>query len=443
MKKASCFLLVFVLLACFTVIPAMVTNTNQSAEYIRMMNRNASTDLDAVLFNPAGLARLADGTYLYLSSQTIWQSREVTATFPKYNRGTFKGDTFVPSFPNAYFVRKRGALALFAGFMPIGGGGSADFPKGLPSFDYQLARLVGFPATLLVPKGLDPDLADSVGTITGYAVDAAFTGSSIYFAGQTGVAYALNKALSLALGVRFVYASNTYVGELKNSVLKAQHGDIAGFIPDMAVDSKRTGSAYTAVLGLNFSPSEALNIGVRYEPITKLQVVAATAEDGTKGVIDETGMFPDGVKYDEDIPPQLGLGVSFQIAPRLRTEASFNYFMNTQCDWDGDEANVTNDFNAGIGFEFALNEALSLSSGYLYSTTGATPEYNTDLDFGLGSNSLGVGLRYALNPKTTLSLATSNTFYTEGHNDDLDTDFEERYQKTAFVIALGLQFKLK
>ncbi|NTV78917.1 MAG: hypothetical protein HGA25_07260, partial [Clostridiales bacterium] len=41
----------------------LVTNTNQSAMYTRLQNRNASTDIDAVYFNPAGLTKLGNGFF--------------------------------------------------------------------------------------------------------------------------------------------------------------------------------------------------------------------------------------------------------------------------------------------------------------------------------------------------------------------------------------------
>lgn len=50
----------------------IVTNTNQSAQYIRTLNRNASTCIDAVYFNPAGLTMLGDGLHFSLSNQSIF-----------------------------------------------------------------------------------------------------------------------------------------------------------------------------------------------------------------------------------------------------------------------------------------------------------------------------------------------------------------------------------
>ncbi|MDZ7371630.1 MAG: aromatic hydrocarbon degradation protein, partial [candidate division KSB1 bacterium] len=60
----------------------VVTNSNQSAQFIRSMARNASTEIDAVYYNPAGLANLADGWHFALYNQTIIQEKKVNNTFP-------------------------------------------------------------------------------------------------------------------------------------------------------------------------------------------------------------------------------------------------------------------------------------------------------------------------------------------------------------------------
>ena len=46
--------------------------TNWSAEYIRTLNRNAATDsADIVMYNPAGVMKMADGFYGNVSAQYI------------------------------------------------------------------------------------------------------------------------------------------------------------------------------------------------------------------------------------------------------------------------------------------------------------------------------------------------------------------------------------
>ena len=54
MKKSILVTMMVVALALTTFAGGLVTNTNQSAQYVRMLSRNASTQIDAVYFNPAG-----------------------------------------------------------------------------------------------------------------------------------------------------------------------------------------------------------------------------------------------------------------------------------------------------------------------------------------------------------------------------------------------------
>ncbi len=431
MKKVFIFAVASFLLGGLIMAGGMVHNSNQSAEYMRTLNRNASTDLDAAFFNAAALTGLNDGFHLYISNQTIWQTRTVKTKFPNYNNNTFEGTTFAPVFPNIYAIKKSGKLAFSGGIMPIGGGGSAEFPDGLPRFDYQLARLVGLPAA-----AIDDALAP-YGTINGYGVTASFTGSSIYFGGQGSVSYALNDMISLSVGLRYIYALNTYTGSLTDAVFNAENGDIVGVIPDINVDSKRTGTALTPILNAYITPNDMIGFSIRYEPLTKLEMTAETTEDGTV-VLGEPGMFPDGAKYNEDLPSQLSFGLNLRPTDRLMIATSFDYWLNENVNWDGDEANVNNNWEGGASVEFALSDALTVSTGYLRAVTGATEFYQTDLSYSLSSDTFGGGFKYALNPNTSLSFGISNTFYNEDYNEDKGSIYEELYDKTAFVIAFGL-----
>ena len=63
----------------------IVTNSNQSASYVRMLARDASTSIDAVYYNPAGLTKLADGFHVSLSNQSIFQKKTIENTFNSLN----------------------------------------------------------------------------------------------------------------------------------------------------------------------------------------------------------------------------------------------------------------------------------------------------------------------------------------------------------------------
>jgi hypothetical protein len=166
MKKGL--ILVALVLWCVpAVFSAIVTNTNQSALFFRFPSRNASTDLDAVYYNPAGLTKLQDGFHIAVHNQTIFQDKTVTNTFIALNDYEYKGKTRVPVFPNIYAIYKKGALALSFGFGPIAGGGSADYATGLPSFEIPIST---------IPYGLS---ASGIPT-TAYSADISFNGKSAY-----------------------------------------------------------------------------------------------------------------------------------------------------------------------------------------------------------------------------------------------------------------------
>ena len=63
MKKPVLALVMIVAVVMTTFAGGILTNTNQSAQFVRMLSRNASTQIDAVYFNPAGLTNMKDGLH--------------------------------------------------------------------------------------------------------------------------------------------------------------------------------------------------------------------------------------------------------------------------------------------------------------------------------------------------------------------------------------------
>ena len=193
------------MICVLAIIPAfaggILTNTNQSASYVRMLARDASTDVDAVYFNPAALTLLTDGFYISLNNQSIFQNKEVTNSYPYLNNSSYLGEVSAPFFPGVYAAYKKGKFAFSFGLNPIGGGGGATFSKGLPSFEVPASNLV-------------PALASQ--GITAYSADINFEGTSVFWGLQVGVSYALSDYFSIYGGGRYIMAKNTYNGEIKN-----------------------------------------------------------------------------------------------------------------------------------------------------------------------------------------------------------------------------------
>lgn len=181
----------------------ILTNTNQSAQFVRMPSRNASIDIDAVYYNPAGLMQMKNGFYFALNNQTIWQNRTFTSEFPLLNNKEYEGKVTAPVFPDAYAVYKLDKWAFSLGFGPNGGGGSAKYDKGLASFEKSVSVL---PASLTASK---------IPT-TAYSVNLQFEGSSVFYGSQFNASYAINKIISVSAGVRVLNAVNTYSGYIKD-----------------------------------------------------------------------------------------------------------------------------------------------------------------------------------------------------------------------------------
>lgn len=196
------------LLMCFGVVFAggLLTNGNQSAQYIRMLSRNASTTYDAVYFNPAGLMKMENGLFISVQSQTLFQTKTITSGYPLLNSSSYKGEVDVPVFPTAFAIYKMDKVAFSLGFGPNSGGGSAEYKTGLPSFEKSISGLV---------PGL-AGLSKLGQNITNYKTNISFKGESVFWGIQAGVSYKVNDMFSVYGGARYIPATNTYTGSIRN-----------------------------------------------------------------------------------------------------------------------------------------------------------------------------------------------------------------------------------
>jgi long-chain fatty acid transport protein len=202
-RKLQALVFVFFSIPLFVQAGGLMTNTNQSASYIRMPVMDAVVGPEGVYYNPAGLAFLQDGLHISLSNQTISQKRTINSTFPGLNQTEYIGTVSAPLFPSVYATYKRDRLAFSVGVNPIGGGGSALFEEGLPSFAQQVAVLPG----LLTQSGIPT---------TQYGYSTNFDAQSIFWGVQANATYALNDVLAVSAGLRYVTADNSYSGYLKD-----------------------------------------------------------------------------------------------------------------------------------------------------------------------------------------------------------------------------------
>jgi long-chain fatty acid transport protein len=521
----------------------LVTNNNQSAMFTRLQNRNASTGIDAVYFNPAGLTKLGNGFFVSVNNQTITQTQKVKSNYP-YLTGTPKqyvGDVSAPIFPGIYVVYNTGKLSLSAGFNPIGGGGGAKYKTGLPSFEMSVADIV-------------PGLASESIPTTQYSADIYFKGSSMYLGYQANIGYKINDMISVAVGARLVSTTNKYSGYLRNISINpnypafgpsfnggmvlasdfftagattlsalsagatafvtglqpivtagaggtplssgtavglstAQVGQIqqllgaAGLTPaqigavtiaqaqgalslaapafaskaavmttnaagtqNIDVNATESGTGITPILSANFSPTENLDIAVKYEFKTKINLkTKVTNNEGG-------GIFVDGKELVGDMPAMLSFGIDYKPIKKLLLSASFNTYFDKNVDYDGDPNININEIDKnfleyGLGVEYGLTEKLRLSAGWSHTSTGVNLNYQSDQSFSTNTNSIGAGFGYRITQMIDLNLAYQRAFYNEGSKtyDHLlggivPVSLTETYNKSTWMVALGLDF---
>ncbi len=408
MKKAIFTIFSIILIAQLSFAGGIVTNTNQSAAWVRMMARDASVDVDAVFFNPAGLTHLEDGFYLQINSQTVKQGRTVTSTYAGLNNDTYEGKTFVPFLPTAFAVYKKGNLALSAGFTVIGGGGSAEFDKGLPEFEYSLVDLYnGLQALKPVGEQAGVDLS-----VTGYSVNASMTGSSTYLGFQGAVSYKINDMISVALGARYVSASNSYDGSLKDISLMTGAGD-------MRADAFLNNVAVPTLNGLSAQLTQITQIPAQLQPFidngaggfTLAQIKADNQiDDATYNALIQAGQAI-GISDPSVLTLEQFSGAITQATPSLNANIA---------QLDG-QATVL----SGTATQLADKELQVEQTG-----SGFTPFIGVDFDFG----NLGLALNYEM--KTNMNVTTKVI------KDDLGLykDGEEVPAEMPAMFSAGLRY---
>ena len=515
----------------------LVTNTNQSATWVRMPSRNASVEIDAVYYNPAGLTKLNDGFHVSLSNQFIWQTREVGNDYTYLHENLYTGKVTALLFPSIYAVYKIKNFAFSLGFMPVGGGGVAAYDKGLPSFEMSQSDLV-------------PQLALTPLAATDYSMDIYFKGSSTFLGYQGTVSYKIADWLSIAAGARYVTAKNKYEGYLRDVSVNT----IAGWLPanvimgmaadsahaggsnleglagspygshtaqwcvdngvintatrdkiyaglaqlgvtnytlltiiqsrdtfygkeieynlkatllsDQSADVTQTGHGITPIISVNISPTKDLNIAIKYEMKTKIEVKNKTKEDLLIGYT-ATGtpitQFPDGEKIRNDMPALLTIGIDYSFS-KFKVAAGMDYYFDKSADYghyvDADLNPTTaethidnkdiiehNGYALEAALEYNMSKSFLVSGGYIYANKGVNAAYQSDLTFANATHSVGAGGAYSLlDGKLKINLGAAYTWYVK---DDKKIDHvlgtknmlpTETYKKKTFILGFGLDF---
>ncbi|MEJ2657627.1 MAG: outer membrane beta-barrel protein [Desulfobacterales bacterium] len=384
--------------------------TNWSAEWVRTLNRNAATDsADAVAYNPAGVMKMDNGLYLNASGQYAFKDYKSTYLGTQYE--TDEPD-FVPSFFTLY---KHDKWAAFGAVTIVVAGGKVDYEHG----DYTTLRLA---------SGIIAQYNASLPGAFASILDQRLEGKS-YFVGYTlGGAYKINDMLSVSLAARYVDASRDFKGyaTLGGGLLPTQ---------TFGVDYEETGNGWGGIFGINITPIEKLNIGLRYETKTSIDL-------STHVTTDDIGIVTEGFQRSRDLPAVLGVGVSYKFTPKIRVEADLTYYFNDDASWEdnpitsGNETVKDDGYDVGIACEYTFNPKWKASVGYMYTWVGINPDNMSIETPELDASTIAGGVAYKPAPNWDLNLGVLKTFY-----DDATTSYGLHFEKDVVIVGLGIQYK--
>lgn len=489
MRKLFLISIVLLIVSTPTFAGGLLTNTNQHVLFLRMLARDASTQIDAVYSNPAGVAFMEDGFHLSFNGQSAFQTRTITSTFAPFAANTanlgnaekvFKGEASAPFIPSLFAVYKKGKWAFSGNFAITGGGGKATFDKGLGSFESIVSVL---PATLS-QQGFAADR---------YSVNSFMEGKQYIFGLQMGATYKINEHLSVFGGARVNYVSNSYYGYMKDiqanigvngvvgkemvnvsehfsglsqaALQAAAQLEAAGQLEaaakyreqaliaagvskktaDMELDCDQSGWGVTPILGADFKMGK-FNVGLKYEFKTRLNV-----ENKTKGELPEGEAFDpyrDGVNPPHDIPGLLTVGVSYEILPVLRASVGYHHYFDKDARMAGNKQKLlkqgTNEYLAGV--EWDVCKWAQVSAGMQRTKYGLSDEFMSDISFNVSSYSFGFGAGFDIAKNLKLNVAYFWTNY-EDYTREVpnyggsNLAFKDVFTRTNKVFGVGLDYK--
>lgn len=408
----------------------LVTNTNQSAAFLRNPARMATLELDAVYYNPAGVAFLKKGFHLGLNNQSAFQSRNITATLQTnpfvpasvMQKSLYEGKIVSPVIPSVHFAYVSDRWSISSHFGVPGGGGKLDYANGLPMFDVMVRQMIygnvyGMMLAGEYPENIAREQAQ--GAAGQAAVNSAFAGQTFLFGWQVGGTYKLTDNLSAYAGARLLMAKAKYEGSVYYAV--------SGQESSLDLLTEQTGMGIAPIIGLDYK-LDRLNLAVKYEFGSKVEVENSTSSfpaqfDGVAAL----ARFKDGVKSQSGQPALLTAGAAYDFTSGLMLSAGMHYYFDKSTDYNGLENEInSNTVEYLFGAEYPIFPKLTLSAGVQFTNYDVTDNYNSNTGFMVSSYSLAGGFKYSATDYMDLNLGV------------LWTNFDD-YSKLANYNGIGVQ----
>ena len=475
-------------IATTTFAGGLMTNTNQSASFLRSVARGTTYNADAVYFNPAGTAFMGNGFHIAIGNQIARQTRTISSTYAPFAMGAsnnglttkdFTGKAFAPFIPSLHVTYKHNNWAVMAGVGVNGGGGSLEFADGLGSFERQFSVLPVGVSQLGAAMGLSANQ---------YDMNMYLKGSSMTLAFNVGASYKITEWLSAAALVRFSPTNNSYTGYIKDiqinpscaalnlngammpasaffgSVrdLYSQKASAAATAGDLVAAQQAVAMATTAgtyaVLtsnhtleveqkGFAISPILALafhkgnwDASVKYEFEMGTELKIKSAEVSAKDPV-INGIFTDGSTVKSETPALLSAAVSRQCGP-VKVTAEWHHFFDKNAENSFSPAVKGNTNEYLFGAEWAISDRWLVSAGAQRTQLNLDENAYSDMNFSLSSWSFGVGFEYKITDYMNFNFGYMPTLYDTATAKGVASgvEFKDVYSRTSNAIGIGLNF---
>ena len=456
MRKSLIALAVFMMTSGSALAGGILTNTNQSIDFLRNPARDAAIGLDGVYSNPAGVVFMPEGLHLGINWQYAHQTRTITSTNPVFQMGrknnatspvkTFEGVANAPFIPSIQIAYNMEHWSLQANLSVPGGGGSCEFENGLGSFE----SVVGNIAAMLAPMGAQ-----------GYDMDGYMKGRQYYYGITIGAACKVTPNLSLYGGLRMLYGDATYKAKISNIQVKTAQGNIdfgsylqaataAGYGEQVAPLQKyadgvnllcnQDGIGFAPIVGVDYKIGK-FNFAAKYEFRTQMRMKNESTVNEASA-LDAVNKYRDGEKVNEDMPALLTIGAQYSPIDAVRINAGWHHYFDKDASWYNHSQDLlshnTNEFL--LGAEWDTTENLTFSAGGQVTRYGITDEYINDISFVVNSYSIGFGFNYKLSKVVTVKAAYFQTYYTDYNRvDAANPQVKDSFTRTNRVLGVGCQ----
>jgi len=408
-------------------------STNHSASQFKTGNRNASTGVEAVFYNPAGTVFGKDGFSIefsvlpFAASQSIYDS-ELDKTYESKTSSVF--------YPALNLAYKKDNFSVFSNIGITNGGGAGNYDDGLPMFE----RL-GFYQMYMAITGATPGLPSANPFDYGY--NSSFEGSAYGLGGYVGAAYKFTDWLSASFAVQYAYQMNHQEGSL---IVDFPTAGVE--ISKTEIDVDYTGSNLGFIFGIDLKPMDNLLIAQTFRYYTEMEL-ETTINDGKDG----QGMYVDGEKSLNTYVPYYSLGINYKLTDKLSIEGDMNMSLYSMLSLDEDAENTNmaeyynNGFDIGIGAEYQLTEKLNWGVGFTYAPSKMKKDYMNELEYEVNQLWLNTGGTFNVTKKLTVNLSVQAGIAIEEVEKEYNSQmvpgtlYNQKYTKDpAYSVGLGVVY---